>query len=29
VEFLIDESYRAIAPKKVVAELPEPPKLFL
>jgi predicted DNA-binding protein (MmcQ/YjbR family) len=29
IEFLIDESYRAIAPKKVVAALPEPPKLFI
>jgi predicted DNA-binding protein (MmcQ/YjbR family) len=29
IEFLVDESYRAIAPKKVVAALPEPPKLFL
>jgi predicted DNA-binding protein (MmcQ/YjbR family) len=25
--YLIDESYRAIAPKKVVAALPEPPRL--
>ena len=29
IEFLVDESYRAVAPKKVVAELPEPPKLFI
>ena len=29
IEFLVDESYRAIAPKKVVAALPEPPKLFI
>jgi predicted DNA-binding protein (MmcQ/YjbR family) len=29
IEFLVDESYRAIAPKKIVATLPEPPKLFL
>ena len=25
--YLIDESFRAIAPKKVVAELPDPPRL--
>lgn len=29
IEFLVDESYRAIAPKKLVATLPEPPRLFL
>lgn len=28
LSFLVDESYRAIAPKRVVASLPEPPKLF-
>ncbi|HYC36953.1 MAG TPA: MmcQ/YjbR family DNA-binding protein [Usitatibacter sp.] len=28
LNFLIDESYRAVAPKKVVAQLPEPPKLY-
>ena len=28
VSFLIDESYRAVAPKKVVSQLPEPPKLY-
>lgn len=26
--FLIDESYRAVAPKRVLAQLPEPPKLY-
>ena len=29
IDLLIDESYRAIAPKKLVATLAEPPKLFL
>ena len=28
LRFLIDESYRAVAPKKVLAALPEPPKLY-
>jgi predicted DNA-binding protein (MmcQ/YjbR family) len=28
VEFLIDESYRAVAPKRVVAHLAEPPRLY-
>ena len=28
LRFLIDESYRAIAPKKVLATLPESPKLY-
>lgn len=28
ISFLVDESYRAIAPKRVVARLPEPPRLF-
>lgn len=28
LQFLVDESYRAIAPKKVVAALGEPPKLY-
>ena len=28
LRFLIDESYRAIAPKKVLATLPEPPQLY-
>jgi predicted DNA-binding protein (MmcQ/YjbR family) len=27
VHYLIDESFRVIAPKKIVARLPEPPKL--
>jgi predicted DNA-binding protein (MmcQ/YjbR family) len=27
LHYLIDESFRAIAPKKLVAELPAPPKL--
>ena len=26
--FLIDESFRAVAPKKVLATLPEPPRLY-
>ena len=26
--FLIDESFRAVAPKRVVSQLPEPPKLY-
>lgn len=26
--FLIDESFRAVAPKRVLARLPEPPKLY-
>lgn len=29
VGFLIDESYRAVAPKRIVAALPEPPELFV
>ena len=29
IEDLVDESFRAVAPKKLVASLPEPPKLFL
>jgi predicted DNA-binding protein (MmcQ/YjbR family) len=28
LRFLIDESYRAVAPKKILATLPEPPKLY-
>ena len=28
VSFLIDESFRAVAPKKVLATLPEPPQLY-
>ena len=28
LRFLIDESYRAVAPKKIVDELGEPPKLY-
>ena len=28
LRFLIDESYRAIAPKRVLATLPEPPQLY-
>ena len=28
LQFLVDESYRAVAPRKVVAQLPEPPKLY-
>ena len=28
LRFLIDESYRAVAPKKVLATLPEPPQLY-
>lgn len=28
LRFLVDESYRAVAPKRVVASLPQPPKLF-
>ena len=28
LRFLIDESYRAVAPKRVLAQLPEPPKLY-
>lgn len=28
LRFLIDESYRAVAPKKVLATLPEPPRLY-
>jgi hypothetical protein len=28
LRFLIDESYRAVAPKKVLSTLPEPPKLY-
>jgi predicted DNA-binding protein (MmcQ/YjbR family) len=27
VYFLMDEGFRAVAPKKIVAELPEPPRL--
>lgn len=26
--FLIDESYRAVAPKRVIAQLAEPPRLY-
>lgn len=26
--FLVDESYRAVAPKRVLAALPEPPRLY-
>jgi predicted DNA-binding protein (MmcQ/YjbR family) len=26
--FLIDESFRAVAPKKLLAQLPEPPRLY-
>jgi predicted DNA-binding protein (MmcQ/YjbR family) len=28
LEFLIDESYRAVAPKRVIARLAEPPRLY-
>lgn len=28
LRFLVDESYRAVAPRKIVAQLPEPPALF-
>ena len=28
LEFLIDESYRAVAPKRVLAQLSEPPRLY-
>lgn len=28
LEFLIDESYRAVAPKRVIAQLAEPPRLY-
>ena len=28
LEFLIDESYRAVAPKRVLAQLAEPPRLY-
>ena len=28
LQFLVDESYRAVAPKKVVAALGDPPKLY-
>ena len=28
LRFLVDESYRSVAPKKVVAALPDPPPLF-
>lgn len=28
LRFLVDESYRAIAPKRIVATLPEPPQLY-
>jgi predicted DNA-binding protein (MmcQ/YjbR family) len=27
IHYLVDESFRAIAPKKLVAQLPEPPRL--
>jgi predicted DNA-binding protein (MmcQ/YjbR family) len=27
LRFLVDESFRAVAPKKLVAQLPDPPKL--
>lgn len=28
LRFLVDESYRAVAPRRIVASLPEPPRLF-
>ena len=28
LRFLVDESYRAIAPAKIVAQLGDPPRLF-
>ena len=28
LSFLIDESYRAVAPKRVIAQLAEPPRLY-
>ncbi|HET7730859.1 MAG TPA: MmcQ/YjbR family DNA-binding protein [Usitatibacter sp.] len=28
LEFLVDESYRAMAPKRVIAKLAEPPRLY-